>query len=438
MTGQQTLIARAALGVFAGAASVVACSSLALRRLSNSRFDRMAILAFIVTRLGLFGLIFFVLHIPPRGDIPAYYWPEANSVLHGLLPYRDFTSSYAPLHAYLDAAVISVWHSPLAIIFLAILAEMALIPLWLRFGRSMLSESELRTATLLYLFSTISLQFVSIDGQDNVIIAVLLALSLLLLAHKKELLSGFSTGVATAAIKFLPLLFVPAFFLALRRRWRWTLGIALPILAVYGSFAAMHLPILAPLQGEGNIKTAGNLPYLVESLLGVTLPSRLWDLLVLAVLAAILLLVQRVAQGAASAVRLRALVFALSALPLALLLFSKKSWPPYLMLCLFPICLLMDTRRPLPLACFALASLAGVVEHSYWSTFVHQISAQELHGALLSGQPDALLLLALEIALLAGYAWLLTLSLQRIRSAQDWTDRCLEAEHPLPETSLRG
>lgn len=416
MTGQQTLIARGVLGVFAGALSIAACSNAYLRRLPNLRFDRFAVATFLVTRLGFFGLIFFVLRIAPRGDIPAYYWSEANSVLRGLLPYRDFVSSYAPLHSYIDAAAIRIWHTPLAIILLAILAETVLLPLWFRFGRNLLSETEIRTATLLYLTSTVSLQFVAIDGQDTVVVAVFLALSLFFLTRQKELLSGASTGAAVASIKFLPLLFAPAFFLSLPKRWRWTLGLAIPIAAVYGTSVAMGLPILTPLKQEGNIKGAGNLPFLIESILGITLPSRLWDLLLLAVLAVIFLLIARAAHASTPVGRLRVITFSLAALTLALLLFSKKSWPPYLMLALFPICLLIEVRR-LQLIGFALVGVVAVVEHSYWASILSQVTALQFHQGLLAGHSNCFVFLGLEVAMLAGYTWLLTNALRRIGAA---------------------
>ncbi len=417
MTGQQTLIARGALAILAGAVSIPLSSSTYLRRLPSLRFDRLAAAAFLITRLGLFAAIFFILRLAPRGDVPAYYWPEALSVLRGQLPYRDFLSSYAPLHPYLDAIAVRIWHTPLAIILLAILVEAALLPLWLRFGRTLLSETELRTATLLYLSNAVSLQFVAVDGQDTIIVAVFFALSLLLLVRRRELISGVSVGTAIAAVKFLPLVYVPVFFLTLVRRWRWMAGFAIPVLLVYGTSVAMHLPILVPLQHEGNIKEASNLPYLVETLLGISLPSRLWDLFLLVALAALFFLVGQAARAASHTSRLRVVTFAFAAVTLTLLLFSKKSWPPYLMLALFPICLLLTSASKLQLSAFAGFSVVAVLEHSYWSTLLHQMPAQELHRGLLSGQPIYLLFLTLDLLLLAGYSWLLSLSLQRIRSA---------------------
>ncbi|WP_035349510.1 hypothetical protein [Edaphobacter aggregans] len=435
MTGQQTLIARAALGVLAGASSFAALSSPRLQRLTAPRFDRVVTAAFLVSRLGLFSIIFLVFRLTPRGDIPAYYWTEARNVQEGLLPYRDFASSYAPLHPYLDSLTIALWHTPLVIILLAILIEAALLPLWLRFGRTLLAEQQLRTGALLYLASAVSLQFVTIDGQDTVIIGVLLTLALYHLAKQRTLFSGASVGTAVAAIKFLPLIYAPAFFLAIPRRWRWAAGFLLPVLAVYGAFTAMRLPIFTPLRLEGNIKSAGNLPFLVESVFGVTLPSRLWDALLLAVFAGIFLVVVRASRNSGAPARLRVIAFATAAVTLALLLFSKKSWPPYLMLSFFPICLLVDVRRRVQTLGFVFFSLVAVIEHSYWASLLHELTAQELHQGLLSGQPTYLVFLGLQILLAAGYGWLLAASVGRIASSPEATLPTETAPEPLAAAS---
>ena len=419
MTGQQTLIARAALGVVASASTFAVLSNPRIQCLTGTRFDRAVTAAFLLSRIGFFAIVFLVLGLVPRGDIPAYYWSKALDALHGLLPYRDFASSYAPLHPYLDGLAIGLWRSPLAIILLAILVESALLPLWLRFGRRLFAEHVLRGGALLYLTSAVSLQFVTVDGQDTVIIGVLLSLALYFLAKRRELASGASLGTAVATIKFLPLIYAPAFFLAIPRRWRWAAGFILPIIAVYGTSAAMRLPILMPLRQEGDLKSAGNLPYLVESIFGMTLPSRLWDGLLLGIFGAIFFLVVRASRDADMAGRLRSVVFATASLTLALLLFSKKSWPPYLMLSLFPICLLIDVRRRIQTLGFVSFSLVAVVEHSYWASLLHQLRAPELHQELLAGQPTYFVFLALQFLLLGGYGWLLAYSIRGIAASQE-------------------
>ena len=59
----------------------------------------------------LFAALYLVGHQEVPSDIPAYYMPAAHAVLAGKLPFRDFTSSYAPLFPYLGGALVWIWDS---------------------------------------------------------------------------------------------------------------------------------------------------------------------------------------------------------------------------------------------------------------------------------------------------------------------------------------
>jgi hypothetical protein len=420
MTGQQTLFFRVALGLAAGVVSVLLVSLPRLQTISNRRFDRLLFTSFAGSRLGIFGLVFLALRIAPRGDVQAYYMQQAEWVLRGLLPYRDFVSSYAPLHPYLDAGLISLWHTPLAIMLFSVLAELLLLPLWMRAGREFLPEGNLRGAALLYLASPISLQFVTIDGQDNVVIAVLIAFALLLVLRSHVAAAGAALGASVSAFKFLPLLYAPVFLAAVPRRWRLLLGAVLVCGAAYGGFALLHAPILTPLSAEGGLRTAGNLPYVIETIFGVTLPARLTDGCLLLVLLGIFAAAGRAAYRAEMDVRMRALTSGMAAATLALLVLSKKSWPPYLVLALFPVCLLAREesgsrlRNGLRVAGFALFSLIAVAEHSYWSSIFAQFSSAEFHARLSSGHAGVRVLVAVELLLVAGYLGLLWEAMRRL------------------------
>jgi hypothetical protein len=421
MTGSQTLLARTALGVAAAMASVLFTKVRRVQAWPRARFDRTLLALFAASRVGLFAVLFLWAGVAPRGDVPAYYLAQALQVLAHRVPYRDFPSSYAPLHPYLDAALLLLWQTPLALMLFAVLAEVLLLPVWLRVGRAVVPEAEVRTAALLYLASPISLQFVAVDGQDNVVIALLLGVTLLLLLRGRIVLAGATTGLSIAAVKFLPLLYVPAFFLGLRNRWRWAVGAAAVVAVVYAGFAMRQAPILQPLAAEGNLRTAGNLPYLVEAISGFTLPGRVWDLLLLLVLGAILWGLAAAVREAPLCLRMGCICFGMSSLTLAVLLLSKKSWPPYLILSLFPICLVAaeEVERTLRVAVFAVFSMVAVIEHSVWASGLSQISAQGLHAARGAHGALAGLFLLLEAVLIAGYAWLLVESLRRLRATAE-------------------
>jgi hypothetical protein len=410
MTGIQSLEARTALGCVFALAGYVAASSSAIHRLTRRAFDRTANLAFILSRFVIFFGVFFALHLPVRGDIPSFYFPEAHWLLQHQLPYRDFPSSYAPLHSFLDAGLLLLWNSPIAIILFAILAECLILPVWLRAARLFASESSVRIAAALYVTSAISLQFVTIDGQDNVIIALLLGLGVLALARQRDALSGAFVSLGAVLIKFLPLLFAPAFILGARRWLRWLIGFVAVLALGYGTFAALHLPVLYPLSAEGGLRTASDLPYLLESAAGYTPPAFVEDgLLAIVLLILIAVMLRARLRAHADTPLLRLVVFGCASLNLGLLIFSKKSWPPYLVLTLFPLCLLIGEGgyRRLRLACFAIFNVLAVTTHSIWATIFSQFLAKPFHHALAQREPMAIVFLITQILLVFGYIWLL-------------------------------
>ncbi len=422
MTGTQTLAARALLGVAAGAASLVLVAIRRLFELAERVFDRGVLATFTLSRLLLFGLVFLGLHIPPRGDIPTYYMPEGEAALHGLMPYRDFASSYGPLHPYMDAIVLRVWNSPVALIGFALGIEILTLALFLHLARRLFSDRRVRVAALLYLASPLSLQFVCVDGQDNVLLALLLGVALWTALSARETISGIAAGMGASLLKVLALFYAPVFFLAGPRRWRWAAGFALAIVAGYGVFVALRLPLLVPIQIESSMKQAGDLPYLLEAVLGVDIPGKILDAVMLVVVAGVWL---RVAAGARDRVlssRARIIVYGLPAVTLALEIFAKKSWPPYLMIVLFPLCVLVAGAGRWAALVFSLFSVVAVTEHSYWATMLASATSSELHAGLIARHGGAWLYALSQVLLLAGYAWLLVLALRAV-GREDGMDR---------------
>jgi len=435
LTGIQSLEARAALGSLFAAASYILGSSRWIHRSTQKAFDRAVNLAFIGSRLGLYVLVYFILHFAVRGDVPTFYVEPAQAALRGALPYIGYSTSYAPLHATLDAGLLLLWNSPLVIILFSVVAECFLLPVWLRVSRQFLSEDTVRIAAVLYLASAMSVQFVTIDGQDNAVLEVLLGLSLLLLARYRAVLSGVMLAVGAVVIKFLPLLFAPAFFLVAARRLRWLAGFATVMVVGYGYFSLRGVPILFPFRLEHGSRTASDLPYVIEAIVNHTPPNIAEDLTFGIALLLILALLARVGfRRPTREVALCAITFGCVALNVALLLFSRKSWPNYIVLTLFPLGLLFGQGGylRLRLALFAVFNVVAVTTHSIWATVFSQFLAEPLHQALMRRQPMAWVFLASQILLVAGYAWLLIESIDMMLTpcpATVATDLQLSATH---------
>ena len=214
--------------------------------------------------------------------------------------------------------------------------------------------------------------------------------------------------------KVIPLVFAPLFFLTSPRRWRWSVALLAPVVLVYGSFLARGLPVLQPLRIEAALRTAGNVPYLLETLSGVTVANGIWNALTLTALCGVWVVVGRAGWGASEGGRARVVIFGMVATALALVMFSKKSWPAYLMLVLYPLYLMFADRNPRRLWMLAGFSVVVSVEHSVWSTMLHEIPSGLLRGRVFAGDRLGIGLLVLEVLLLAGYTWLLGMALRRV------------------------
>lgn len=432
MTGLQVLASRTALGLAAGGASLAITRVPQLCKGSPRRFDRGLLVALAASRLALFALVFVVAHIPARGDVPVYYLPEARSVLHGLMPYRDFESSYGPLHPYMDSVILRLWNSPLALILFAILIEMTTLRLFLTIARMLFSDRRTRLAGLLYLANPLSLQFVAIDGHDNVLLALLLGVGVWTMLRGRDAISGFATGIGIGLLKLIALFFAPVYWLAGDRRWRWTAGFFVAVLLGEGVWFAMGLPLLTPIRIESALKQAGDLPFLVESILGIDIPGKVLDGTMLLMLALVWAAVALAVRGRALEQRARIILFALPAVTLVLELFAKKSWPPYLMIVLFPLCLLLADRGRWALWVFEIFCVIGVSEHSFWATVLGSIGSGEMHQGLVQHGLNFYIYIVLQVLLLSGYGWLLYLSLQAVHRHAPLTN------HPTVAADLPG
>jgi hypothetical protein len=411
MTGSQALIDRAGIGLLATLAGMIVCARFPYT-IPKTIFDNSFIGLLAVSRYGLFYLTFICLKLVPRGDIPAFYYPQAVLGKTGLLIYRDFGSSYAPLHPYLDATLLNLWNSPLILVLFAMTAELLSVVVLLRVVRHFLDDQTIRTACIFYLFSAISLQFVTIDGQDNTLIALALAVSIWLISIERIAAAGVVFAACLVLVKFLPLLFLPVFIAACPKPMRFVLGATVTSAVGYLPFVwLVHKQILDPYLSESALKTAGDLPYIVEALTGRFLPSIALAVALVLALLSVYLIVFRLARPAGLEKRIKLLLYGIAGTTIVFLLVSQKSWPPYLMLSLLPLYLVVGSgnRSSLPWRAIFLGGfgIVALTEHSVWATVFNQLSSSDLHLLLQSGDRKGILFLSLEALLAAAYVvWL--------------------------------
>jgi hypothetical protein len=376
-------------------------------RMTKRRFDILFLLVLLVTHFGVFVLVFFGLHQQPHSDLPAAYVPEAHAVMKGMLPYRDFISSYAPLNPYLDAAVLKIKDSALTLVAFQILCDAAAVPFWIGFLRRCLPEVTVRRAALLYLLQPLVIWDICLDGKNHGCISLLMAISMYCIA-RRETLSGISYGLSLVLVKILPSIFLPALFFGARRRWVWLASaMALPIV-VYGSFWLSGLDITVPIRLEGNKSTPGNVPYFLFSFIGRDIPKGAVGLVTLAVLGAVVIYAC-LAQLRTTTEPERLWTMALSVLVIlfALLTANKKALPAYLEMCFFLICaftaLHAEAKRRSVAYLYALLSLIGLSATSFWFTPLGLPNPVQLHSLFMAGDRNGIIEMALQALVLISF-----------------------------------
>jgi len=240
-----------------------------IENLSDQSFQKYFWKYWGISRLGIFILFYLVLQWEVTGDVIGYYYPQAQAVLSGQHIYQDFPSSYAPLFPYILASIIQLFNDPISIVFLAILAEGLTLKCWYHSGPFLIKENKFRLASLLYLTAPLVILNVAVNGQNQVWIAAFMAVSVLLVLKEKDFLAGLAFSGALIAVKFLALLFLPVLFFLAKDRIKWSAGFLLLPILVYGFLIIQGQDILVPLKAESVLTSAGNIPYIVTSFLGI-------------------------------------------------------------------------------------------------------------------------------------------------------------------------
>ncbi|HEY2469852.1 MAG TPA: hypothetical protein VGI45_18680 [Terracidiphilus sp.] len=386
---------------------------------TDQQFDRILFGVYGASHFLLFFTAFFVLHQKPWTDIIAFYVPQAHSVMHGLVPYRDFDSSYAPLNPYIDALVLRLHDSALSILAFQILCDLLSVPFWTRFLRRYMNEATVRKAALLYLVQPLVFYEICIDGKNQGLISLLLGISFWAVA-RREILSGFSVSLTWILVKILPIMFVPALFIGARKRIRWMMAAAVPSLIVYGAFVLKGADVTEGLRKEGNMITPQNLPYLFGALTGFDLPKIVLSLLSLAVIAVVLVITIRAQLVAKSdAAKLWKMGLGVLLILFAVLLMNKKSDTSYLGMCFFLLCGFIafesDGGRKSTTWLYVLLSILALPIASFWYWPLKQPMGPQLHTLCRAGDRLAWSMLLMQTLLAVSYLGLAFKILRSVR-----------------------
>lgn len=416
-----------AFKVFVTAAMCV-CGAwvLGMRRLSEvsePRFISIILGLQLLPAVGLFVALYIVGIQQVTSDVPAYYIPPARAALAGQVPLRDFVLSYAPLFAYVGALLLALWNSGKVFALFAIVLNAVTLLLWHAAARASFDQRTAREAAVLYAASG-QVLVQALLGTNQAWIAAALAGSALLLIRERSFGAGLIQGLALSAVKFLAVLFWPACWIFAPQRMKWLGGAVLLSVAVYGAFALVGADLLYPLRHEGALNSSANLPYILEPLLGGDshLAYRLFDGLALLALGATMGWLYFKVRPAPAPRRLDLLLPGLALTQLVFMLVSKKSFPGYILFCMYPVMLVLvigvrDHYRRVALFC--VFNLLLVSESSLWFELGGDSKALSVWLRESGFGAQVQFFLAVDLALITCYAYLAWTALGWLRARAD-------------------
>ncbi len=343
----------------------------ALDRLSDRAFLWQVVALQLALGLGLFVLLYGVGNQQVSSDVPGYYLPAARAALAGQLPLRDFPSSYAPLFAYLGAALVSLWNSGKVFALFAILVNALALVWWHCTALECFGRQTARQASLLYATSG-HLLIESLLGTSQTWIAALLAGSALLLVRHRDAASGLAQALAICTTKFLAGLFWPVLVICSAQRMRWFSAAALTGAAVYAAFGLAGADLLYPIHSQSALLSSGNLPYLLDPLLnrlGAGDRSIIDDIATLGALAAVTVWIYARSRSLPAEQSSLLLMSALALTGVVFMLVSKKSYTSYAVFFMYPAIVTLALRISNTSACAAFLLVFNVLlvaEPSLW------------------------------------------------------------------------
>jgi hypothetical protein len=391
-----------------------------LLEMEDRRFLLGAVALQLLPALGLFAALYVFGHQEPTSDVPAYYLPAARAALAGQIPFRDFTLSYAPAFAYVGAALVAVWNSGKAFALFAVLLNAVALSWWHAAASAYFERSTARQCTILYATSGHVL-VQALLGTNQAWVSAGLAASTMLLARGSPFGSGLAQAATACATKVLAHLFWPILWICSRSRSRWLIGALIPTTLFYGIFlaAGAGAGLLYPLRHEDELISPGNLPYFLDVVLAGTgsLERVIYDVLVLAALAATTVWLYLKARAMSAQSRQTLLLSGLALTGLVFMLFSKKSFTVYLIFVMYPVVLMLVTglSKGRARVAFLLAfNVLLVAEPSLWFHLDGEHWTLRAWLTTGGGGMPVVGFVFMDVALIACYIYLVWLSVRVI------------------------
>lgn len=373
-------------------------------KINEKKVKVLLFLILIFSRLLLFFSVFVIMGFEPQSDLPAFYYPQAKNVLNGLLPYKDFISSYSPFFPYFTSIPILMYDSVKSIVLFSIIIELMSVLIWYSLAIENFNEHKSNLILLIYTLNPLSIINVAINGQNQIWISLFIGLTYYLLLRKHYYLAGVSFASGFLITKFLFLIFLLPILFFLRNKKRFLLGLILTLIIPFIVLAYYRVDFLIPVKIESQAFSSGNIIYLF-TIFSSSLVSHslVLNLFLLTIILAFLIYIKKNIHNKSTFLSDIPITIIISCLVFVLLmLFSKKSFTNYWTILLYPI--IMLTINGNDLRNFLFFSLLGtflVIEPSLWFRIMSQqtLDLNLIRDNLLSG----FIFISIEIVLILFY-----------------------------------
>lgn len=239
-------------------------------------------ISFIITRVVSIIYLYGVAGSTGTSDLTNIFGDQAEKILTGDIPYLGFESHYSPYFPYLLALPYIIYSQPVSVLSVFVVFDLLTM---IVAGMYVKETWDLQAANKFYWFYSFvpfTWLFITYWNQDEVIAAFFIVLSMLFIARKQEPRAAVTMAVGFLLTKFLIIVFFIPLFLMMKKPIRNGLLSSGLILLGYLPFLLAGADILMPVNAEAGYHAVGSNPWVLLDALGVSVPTLLPHIVVLA------------------------------------------------------------------------------------------------------------------------------------------------------------
>lgn len=194
-------------------------------------------LTFLFTRIIPFILIYLVLDLETRGDLPFFY-AKAQQAVQLKLVYRDFLSYHSPFFAYLLALPLVCWNHPASILLFMIFGEYFTLLITKKFLKKTHNLPQINYYSHIYLLLPAPFVILLFSGQEDIWLwGIFVAALYQFRRHNNLYLTGVILSLMLIAVKITSIfIFIPLFFaLQWKDKYKLLLSVGATTCLVFGT-----------------------------------------------------------------------------------------------------------------------------------------------------------------------------------------------------------